>query len=207
VQGDPDEFRVGSLRTPFPDDGEFALGLVEDVADLGQGAHAVTAEVGQDLLLDQPAPPELVRPQQPVVDQNLDAVVDEAGDARVEPRERQEVVGDEDGQERGGTDRQRLVLAIAVRPMIAPRATAAATSIAVHCDSVRRGATRSPTSATAYIPEAFAAAIASSAHPWNNHAGIPTSIGPRAERRSAPRGPFMQCAGCRVAHRWAWSVR
>src|SRR5690242_18295203 len=46
---------------------------------------------------------------------------------------------------------------MAVRPMIAPRATAAATSIAVHCDRVRRGAIRSPASATTYMPAAFAA--------------------------------------------------
>jgi hypothetical protein len=56
-------------------------------------------------------------------------------------------------------------VAIAVRSIIAPRATAAATSIAVHSDSVRRGASRRPTSAIAYIPVAFAAAMASSAHP------------------------------------------
>jgi hypothetical protein len=41
-------------------------------------------------------------------------------------------------------------VAIAVRSMIAHRATAAATSIAVHSDSARRGASRRPTSAIAY---------------------------------------------------------
>src|SRR5581483_3890385 len=53
---------------------------------------------------------------------------------------------------------------MAVRPTMAPTATAAAKSIAVHCASVRRSPSRSPSRAAAYINTALPAVMPRSVH-------------------------------------------
>src|SRR3954452_12226215 len=83
--------------------------------------------------------------------------------------------------------------ATAVRPRTAPITTAAAKSIAVHCDSVRRCATRSPSTAVPYISAALPTTPISSSVCPPSHAGMPPPVLvgaghlPRWAAGSAPR--------------------
>jgi hypothetical protein len=61
MEGDPDDVRVGELGPALRDDRQLTLGLVEHVANVGEVAHAVATQVGQHLVLDQPATAQLAR--------------------------------------------------------------------------------------------------------------------------------------------------